>query len=297
MRIDCHAHLLPPVRMAKLIRWTRRFNPAHPVAETVTVPDLLAEYRRLGVAHIWNFAHAIFPEETEPLNEWHRRLAEREPMILPFGTCHPRASEPLAVIDRCLGEYGFVGMKFHPFVQRFRPGEPGFFPLYERIARHGRIVVFHTGFEEFYGGSLPLADFVPVLRAFPELTAVFAHANFPWVGAAFDLVARFPNLYLDTVHLLGRVTQAWDRRPTPGSAWDELRAGLRAFPDRVMFGTDHPAGTGTLAEMYADLDAFGLSPALVRGLSGGTARGLVERARPGLLQDLAARSGAGYNTA
>jgi uncharacterized protein len=281
MRIDCHAHLLPPDRMAKLIRWTRRrCNPAHPVSETVALEALLDEYRAAGVASIWNFAHAIFPDETAPLNEWNRALGEREPTILPFGTCHPLTPDPLAVIDRCLGEYGFVGMKFHPFVQRFVPWEARHFPLWERIARHRRILVFHTGFEEFYGGALPLAGFEAILRTFPELPIVFAHANYPWVGEAFALLARHPSLHLDTVHLFGRVTAGWDQRQTQAMVWAELRAGLAAFPDRVMFGTDHPSGTGTLAEMYADVEAFGVPADLAARLLGETARGLVERVRP-----------------
>jgi hypothetical protein len=279
MRIDCHAHLLPPDRMAKLIRWTRRFNPDHPVPTTVTLAALLAEYREAGVDLLWNFAHAIFPEETEPLNEWNWRLGQAEPRVLPFGTCHPLASEPLAVLDRCFGDYGFVGIKFHPFVQRFTPWEPRYFPLYERIARHGRIVVFHTGFEEFYGGGLPISGFDAILRAFPTLPVVFAHANYPRVAEAFELVARRPNLYLDTVHVLARVTQGWDRQDQ-GSAWAALREGLAAFPDRVMFGTDHPSGTGTLREMYAEFDAFGLPHDVAGRLLGETARALVACIRP-----------------
>ncbi len=279
MLIDCHAHLLPPDRMAKLMRWTRRFNPAHPIPDTVTLDALLAEYQEAGVASVWNFAHAIFPEETDGLNEWNWRLGQAQPSILPFGTCHPLTPDPLAVIDRCLGEYGFVGMKFHPFVQRFTPWEPRLFPLYEAIARYGRIVVFHTGFEEFYGGALPLGGFEAILRAFPALPVVFAHANYPRLGEAFELVARHPSLYLDTVHVFARVTQAWDR-VEQGPAWAALREGLRAFPDRVMFGTDHPSGTGTLRQMYQEFHDFGLSADLERRLLGETARALVEKIRP-----------------
>ena len=279
MIVDCHAHLLPPWRMAKLIQWQRRFTPSHPIHETVTLDALLDEYARAGVARIWNFAHAIFPDETEVLNEWNRRLAETHPGIIPFGTCHPLAPDPLAVIDRCLGEYGFAGMKFHPFVQRFTPWEARYFPLYERIAWHGGIVVFHTGFEAFYGGTLPLPELEAVPRAFPELVVVLAHANYPNVREAFEAVARHPHVYLDTVHVFSRVTAGWD----PGSqdaAWAALRDGLTAFPDRVMFGTDHPSGTGTLEEMYRDFRAFGLPGELEERLLGETAQRLVEKARP-----------------
>jgi hypothetical protein len=278
MVIDCHAHLLPPGRMLKLIRWTLRFNPSHPVPESITLEALMDEYRRAGVSRMWNFAHAIFPEETDALNEWNRRLGQRYREVVPFGTCHPLSPEPLRVVDRCLGEYGFPGMKFHPFVQRFAPWEERFFPIYERIAAHAGIAVFHTGFDEFYGGSLPLSRFQGILRAFPRLTTVFAHANYPRVREAFDLLARYPNLHLDTVHAFSRVSQRWAPGDDQTATWAALREGLRVFPDRVMFGTDHPSGTGTLEEMYREFHAFGLPPEVEERLLGATARRLIERA-------------------
>ncbi len=281
MIVDCHAHLLPPKRMAKLIEWTLRFSPTHPVPEDVALEALLEEYARVGVSGIWNFAHAIFPDETETLNEWNRRLAESDPRIIPFGTCHPQEPDPLAVVDRCLGEYGFAGMKFHPFVQKFAPWEERFFPVYRRIAEHGRIVVFHTGFEQFYGGPLPAAGFEAILRALPELVVVFAHANYPRIGEAFDLVARYPNLYLDTVHVFAGATHEWEQYGgDPRVIAAELREGIRAFPGRVMFGTDHPSGTGTLRQMYDDFHAFGLPLDVEQRLLGGTARRLIEKIRP-----------------
>lgn len=280
MIVDAHAHLLPAWRMAKLIAWTLRFNPRHPVPEDVTIEALLAEYRQAGVDRIWNFAHAIFPEETEPLNEWNHGLARAHAEIVPIGTCHPAAPEPLAVIDRCLTEYRFRGMKFHPFVQKFIPWETRFFPLWERIAHHGGLVIFHTGFEEFYGGSLPLDGFRAILDAFPDLVVVFAHANYPGVGEALDMVARYPNVYLDTVHVFARVTEGWAPGRSQRAIWDRLREGLAAFPDRIMFGTDHPSGTGTLADMYRDVRDFGLPPALQARLLGENALALMERRAP-----------------
>jgi uncharacterized protein len=277
MIVDCHAHLLPAWRMAKLIKWTREFNPAHPVPEDVTVETLLDEYREVGVDRIWNFAHAIFPEETASLNAWNHDLARAHPEIVPIGTCHPEAPDPLAVIDRCFTEYGFTGMKFHPYVQRFTPWHERFFPLYERIAKHRGLVIFHTGFEDFYGGPLPLDGFRAILDAFPGLVVVFAHANYPKIAEALDMVARYPSLYLDTVHVFAAVTQAWAPQHDQRAILARLREGLVAFPDRIMFGTDHPSGAGTLAAMYEDVRAFGLPSALEGRLLGENARALMQR--------------------
>jgi uncharacterized protein len=279
--VDCHAHLLPPRRMRKLLEWQRRHAPEHPVPVDVTLETLLAEYAAAGVDRVWNFAHALFPDESGPLNDWNHALGRSDPRVVPFGTCHPRAPDPDGVIERCLGEHGFVGMKFHPFVQRFVPWEAPFLRLLERIARGGpRILVFHTGFEAFYGGALPIGGFAEVLRAAPEAPVVLAHAGYPDVAGAFELVGRYANCHVDTVHVLAAVTTGWD----PGSqqaAWQALREGIAAFPERILFGTDHPAGTGTLAAMYADARAFGLPPDVERLVLGENARRLVAAIRPG----------------
>lgn len=277
--VDCHAHLLPGERMAKLIRWSRRSNPAHPVPDSATVDALLDEYAQAGITAVWNFAHAIFPEETAGLNTWNRRLALEHPQLIAFGTCHPLAPDPLDVIDRCFSEYGFPGIKFHPFVQRFMPWERRLFPVYERIARHGGLVVFHTGFEEFYGGALPLTGFEAILRAFPDLLTVFAHANYPRVGQAFEMLARHPNLYLDTVHVFAALSRSWEPGGDQAAAWADLRRGLETFPERVMFGTDHPAGAGTLAEIYREFHDFDLPGCVRRALLGETAQRLIRLAR------------------
>jgi predicted TIM-barrel fold metal-dependent hydrolase len=280
MIIDCHAHLLPAWRMAKLIDWTVRFNPGHPVPRDVTLATLLDEYRRVGVERVWNLAHAIFPDESENLNRWNHELGLAHPEIVPIGTCHPATPDPLAVIDRCLTEYRFIGMKFHPFVQRFTPWEPRFMPFYERIEAHGGLVIFHTGFEEFYGGALPIEGFRPILEAFPRLLVVFAHANYPHVDAALDMLSRYPNLYLDTVHVFARLTASWAAEIDQGAIWARLRDGISAFPDRIMFGTDHPSGTGHLIDMYRDVRAFGLAPELEARLLGDNAARLMhERAK------------------
>jgi len=278
MIVDCHAHLLPAWRMAKLIEWTVKFNPGHPVPRDVTLEALLDEYRAAGVERVWNLAHAIFPDESESLNRWNHELGQAHPEIVPIGTCHPATPDPLGVIERCFSEYGFIGMKFHPFVQRFTPWEPRFLPLYRRIEAHGGLVIFHTGFEEFYGSALPLEGFRTIVEACPRLAIVFAHANYPHVDAALEMVARYPNVYLDTVHVFAHLSASWATAIDQPAIQARLRDGIVAFPDRIMFGTDHPSGTGHLADMYGEVRAVGLPPALESRLLGDNAVALM-RAR------------------
>jgi len=278
MLVDSHAHLLPPRRMMKLIQWLRRTTPDHPVPDDAPLETLLEEWAALGIERIWNFAHAIFPDETASLNEWNFRLGRTYPdLIVPIGTCHPLDPDPIDVIARGVEEYGFIGFKFHPFIQRFTPWEDVYLPVWEAIARHRRLVIFHTGFEQHYGGRLPLAGFARILDAFPELVVVFAHANFPDVAEAFSMLARYPQLYVDTVHAFSRAAGEWVGTEAARRAQDDLRAGVSRFPERAMFGSDHPAGAGSLAEIYADVRAFTLPPDVERQVLGDTALALMQR--------------------
>ena len=278
MVVDSHAHLLPPRRMLKLIQWMKRTSPDHPVPDDAPLEALIDEWRALGVDRVWNFAHAIFPDETDALNAWNSRLGRAYPdLIVPIGTCHPLDPDPPAVIARGVEQHGFIGFKFHPFIQRFTPWDDRYMPVWEALARHRRLVIFHTGFEHHYGGSLPLAGFARILDAFPELTVVFAHANFPAVSEAFAMLARYPQLYVDTVHAFSRSADEWVAAATTARAQADLRAGVAAFPQRVMFGSDHPAGAGSLAQIYADVRAFGLPPEDERWVLGDTAAALMRR--------------------
>jgi len=149
--LDCHVHLLPPRRLLKLIEWARRFFPGHPVPETIALEELLAEFEAQGIRALLNFAHAIFPDETDVLNRFNHELATRYPQVLPVGTLHPESPEPLLVVSQCLDEYGFLGLKFHAFVQKFLPWEPRMRPVYEAVAARGRLLLQRYGCATCHG--------------------------------------------------------------------------------------------------------------------------------------------------
>jgi len=153
------------------------------------------------------------------------------------------------------------------------------------MAARGGLVVFHTGFEDFYSAPMPLSGFETIVRALPELVVVLAHANYPRVAEAFELVACYPNVYVDTALLFGPLVASWDAGGV-SAARGALRDGVAAFPDRVMFGTDHPSGPGTLADMYGDFARFDLPAATHAKVAGLTALRLETDARRRLAQTL-----------
>ncbi len=280
MFIDCHVHLLPPRRLAGLMKWMHSFYPQHPIPRDVTLEQCLAHYDALPVDYLFNLVYPLRLGETEEVNRFNAELHRRHPWIVPFGGLHVEDADKAAIVDRCLGEYGFLGFKFHPFVQRFDPLDARMMPAYERLQHWGRPVFFHTGFEDFYGGSLPPETLEEIARRFPKLPLVFAHALFPRFDEAWRLVDRYDNVWVELTQVFGNVFDARYILKEYANARELLFEGLGPRSERVMFGTDHPTGAGTLEEIYRTLDRAGLAAPLRERLVGGTALRFVERFWP-----------------
>lgn len=283
MLIDVHVHLLPPGRLGKLMQWMHRLYPRHPVPDTVTLEECIAHYEKLGADYIFNLAYPIFPNETEELIDWNAALRQQYPWIVPWGSLHVENPDKDRIVDRCILERDFLGLKFHPFIQRLDPLDPRMFPAYQRLQELGRPVVFHTGFEEMYRGSLPVATMEELVRNFPRLPFVFAHSLFPAFGEAWRILDLYDNVWTEMTNVFGSL---WDDRYPSGTLVSEgnkakLLDGLAVWSERVMFGSDHPAGMGSLEEIYRTLDRLGLSETVKENLLGETARRFVLRFKPG----------------
>jgi predicted TIM-barrel fold metal-dependent hydrolase len=279
--IDVHVHLLPPWRLSKLMQWMHRLYPQHPVPATITLEECIADYKRLGVDYFFNLAYPIFANETEGLIDFNADLRRQYPWIVPWGSLHVENPDKARIVERIIVREDFLGLKFHPFIQRFDPGDPRMFEAYQRLSELGRPVVFHTGFEELYGGTLPVATMERLVQDFPRLPFVFAHSLFPEFGEAWRILDRYDNVWLEMTNVFGVL---WDTRYPSGVAFvdkAQLLDGLAARSDRVMFGSDHPAGMGSLEEIYRTLDTLGLSETVKENLLGETARRFVLRFKPG----------------
>lgn len=283
MRIDVHVHLLPPWRLGKLMQWMHRLYPQHPVPETITLEDCITDHRKLGVDYLFNLAYPIFPGETEELIDFNVALRRRYPWIVPWGSLHVENPDKARIVERVIVEGDFLGLKFHPFIQRFDPLDPRMFDAYERLQQLGRPVVFHTGFEELYRGALPVATMEELVRTYPRLPVVFAHSLFPEFEEAWRILDRYDNVWVEMTNVFGSLVD--ERYPSGTVVGENDRAklldGLAVWSERVMFGSDHPAGMGTLEEIYRTLDALGLPETVKENLLGETARRFVLRFKPG----------------
>ena len=137
-----------------------------------------------------------------------------------------------------------------------------------------------TGYEEFYGKALPTETLEELARQFPRLPLVFAHALFPKFDDAWRLIERYDNVWLEMTNVF---SSFFDRRYAFKEYPTERRLlfdGIGARSERIMFGTDHPVGSGTIEEIHRVFEAAGLAADVRERLVGGTAARFISRFWP-----------------
>ena len=133
-------------------------------------------------------------------------------------------------VKACLSQEGFVGLKFHPFLNRFNFNDKAVYPFIRMAEESGVPVLVHTAHDEF---SLPVRA-LDIAICFPNVPIIMGHAGLadgPHHGAlnlqTMIMASMVENLYVDT---------SWV------DPW-ALRRGLRFLPPgRVLFGSDAPLG-------------------------------------------------------
>lgn len=276
--IDAHVHLLPKERLAGLMRWIHRAFPDHPVPLDTTLEQNLDDLRRAGVRLCFNLMFSLSPGEAPALNRFSAAVAREHPWVVPFGCVHPEEEEPLAVVEEAIEGLGLAGLKFHPMVQRADPWAERMRPVYAWMEEKRKPIFFHSGFDEWYGHWVPTASFVNILSSYPGLPVVIAHMLFPRFDEAFDLLERFPQVTFDLTNVLGALKLGANARGgEPLSEAALLREGLERWSERVMLGTDHPAGMGDVETILRDLRDFGLSAGATENLLHGAAERFIER--------------------
>ncbi len=226
MTIDFHAHIYPDEVAEKVISGIEDFYGVKRTHNAV-LSYLLASLERGDVDKAVVLPIATKPEHAR-MNDWYAALAERSERIVPFGGIHP--DNDLQELER-FPSLGLKGLKIQPNALRVFPSDGRFRKFYEKAMELGLIVVFHAGDEEsgFKGEFSQPKDFVPVLKEYPELTTVLSHLGGFRTWDELDLVLGYPNVYFDTAHVPGKISD------------DEvLRLADRCGLDHVIYGSDFP---------------------------------------------------------
>lgn len=150
--------------------------------------------------------------------------------LVPFCRLDP-AADPLRELERCL-ERGAKGIKLHPRAERFRLADERLEPVYA-LANDRRLpVLTHAG------RGIPALgqDALDLCDRYPEMPLILAHDGVSDLGWLWQHAPARPNLYFDT---------AW------WSTTDHLTLFGLVPPGQILFASDMPYGTTTLAAILA----------------------------------------------
>jgi uncharacterized protein len=196
-------------------------------------PEFEGQDRDRAVAEI----DRTMADRFRDFNRWLVDALGDVPQITPFVGVDPSALTPEENVEhlREMAGLGAKGIKLHPVVQQFAPGDPRMHPVYEACRELGLTVLSHTGSAK---GGETFADpkgFASVLMDFPGLTIVLAHLGGGQWRQTAELAEAFPDLAFDLCEIV-----AWAGAPEAPSQ-DELAQLIQHIgAERVMLGTDFP---------------------------------------------------------
>lgn len=193
---------------------------------------LVAALRAQGVRRFTTLVYAHKPGMADFLNTFVRDEVQRAPELIPFGTIFAGDGDCEARALRLFEEYGFRGIKLHPFVSGEDLDDPRLMAVYAVMQRLGRILICHPGSGPVYARRDGAARVRRVLEAFPTLRVVVAHCGAFEYGDYEAVGEAFPNVWFDTA--MNCVHDTVFPRSCPG------RDFFLRFQDRVVFGSDFP---------------------------------------------------------
>ena len=234
--IDSHVHIFQPRIALAAVLATNSFyegscNEEIPAPVSLghlpgTVEDLTPRMEKDGVDRAVVFSTATAPHQVEIINRFIRDACRENPSLIGVGTMHPDYPDFEGEVRR-MKEFGLVGIKLHPDIQRFPLDDERLMPLYEIMSAENLFLIAHTGDYRFdYSTPNRMAH---VAKAFPKLRCIAPHCGgwSEWADARACL--KLPNVYIDTSSTL------------PFNAYDAARKAFQTFdPTHIFFGTDYP---------------------------------------------------------
>jgi uncharacterized protein len=190
-------------------------------------------------------------------NDFMAALAEKYPgTLMGFGSADPHADGAADEIARA-ADLGLGGLKFHPTMQAFDPGDERFYPLWERCQEKGLVLLFHTGTCGI-GAGTPGAGgtkiryshpgFLDSVAAdFPGITWIAAHFGWPWFLECLAIALHKSNVWIEL--------SGWAPRYLPAEV---VREAGRRLNERTLFGSDYPFIS--LDRWFDEFAAIGMPP-------------------------------------
>jgi uncharacterized protein len=234
--VDVHVHFLPPRVLAAVWRYFANARDNYglewPITYQVGDEERIALLRGFGVRAFTGLAYPHKAGMASFLNDWTLDLAQRTPDLVPSATFFPEPSAGGYV--RTALDRGARVFKAHLQIGAYDPNDPLLDPVWGALAEAGTPVVTHCGNGPRAGAHTGVEPMERVLRRFPGLVLVVAHAGMPEYLEFAALADRYPRVHLDTTMVGTPFTESL--APMPAG----YRSRLTDLGDRVVLGTDFP---------------------------------------------------------
>jgi predicted TIM-barrel fold metal-dependent hydrolase len=265
--IDAHIHIQPFHMMKPDVQrtfWHKKEIRAEIESYAADPAKLLRrmDEDRVERVGLINYVSPDLMGFTDEANDWMIEYASADPQrLIAFGSVNPRfTSDVPGAVARVI-ERGARAVKVHPPHQIFRANAyqdslPQLAHVYGGAQAAGIPVTIHTGTSVFPGARSRFGDPMDVDDVaidFPILTILLAHGGRPlWMDAAFFVVRRHPNVYLELSGI-------------PPAKLLEYFPRLEELADKSIWGTDWPSpGIVSMRRNVEQFTALPLSDAAKR---------------------------------
>jgi predicted TIM-barrel fold metal-dependent hydrolase len=219
-----------PERLFTAVRAYFRAHLWHPYYDA-PAEDLVRTLLDAGVSRFVFMPYAHRGDMSRSLNHWVANVQSTfAPHGVGFGTFHPDDDALLPeLVTEAFGKLGLRGAKLHPQVGHFALDDPRLDPVYRGAIEHERVLLIHAGRRPERGEHLGARAFARLMRRFPSLRVIVAHAGADEFHAFFDLCGLYEGVFLDTAMVFNNYLGG----PPPVER-------ILEFQDRVLFGSDFP---------------------------------------------------------
>jgi len=264
MITDCHVHIAPmnlfkPDALALMKKSRTDFAQIEQFCQSPTA--FLKHMDEIGIdrAVLINYVAPEVIGFTPEVNEWVANYVTADPKrLIPCGSVHPRHTHNALADMEQIVRLGIRLIKIHPPHQLLYPndylnGVKELEIIYRAAEANGIPIMVHTGTSIFPGARNKFGDPIyvdDVAVDFPNLKILLAHGGRPlWMGSAFFLVRRHPNVYLDISGI-------------PPKSLLKYFPRLEEIAHKILFGTDWPGpGVPEIANNLAEFRKLPLTEA------------------------------------
>lgn len=234
--VDIHTHFMPKPVLDKVWAYFDRaesaLGVAWPIAYRTSDEERVAQLRAFGVEAFTSLSYPHRPDMARWLNAWSGDFADAHPDCLRSATFFPEPGAGAYVREAIAA--GAQVFKVHVQVGAFDPNDPYLDDVWTALQESGTPVVIHAGSGPAPGEFTGVDGMRALLRRFPDLTLVVAHAGMPEYVDFLELAAAHRRVHLDTTMAFTRFTEAMHPFPSEG------RDLLGELGERVLFGSDFP---------------------------------------------------------